>query len=155
MGESVETSTIAVVIAPKAQPMKKELADLRQRQKNGETMVPAAAPASSIPSKVAALPRLLYRATPENLACNSETPSSTATGKKRKREGHVLPKICSICMSDLEEETTVITLPRCVHIFCETCITKWLSTCSKTCPLCRADCSPPEQEPVKASTPKR
>jgi hypothetical protein len=42
---------------------------------------------------------------------------------------------CSVCLAPFEEADTVAALA-CRHRFHRTCITRWLSECKKTCPLC-------------------
>ncbi|XP_060188915.1 E3 ubiquitin-protein ligase ATL41-like [Lycium barbarum] len=48
---------------------------------------------------------------------------------------------CTVCLSILENEETVRTLPNCKHIFHAECIDKWLGSHS-TCPICRTEAEP-------------
>ena len=42
---------------------------------------------------------------------------------------------CNICMEDKQEGV----LLNCNHIFCESCLKKWLTTMKNTCPTCRKE----------------
>lgn len=44
---------------------------------------------------------------------------------------------CSVCLTDFVAEDEVAMLP-CKHKFHEKCVTKWLSECRSSCPLCGA-----------------
>jgi len=50
---------------------------------------------------------------------------------------------CGVCLAELEPGARVVQLP-CRHGFHPTCISKWLTQCKNTCPLCSApiDVSP-------------
>lgn len=41
--------------------------------------------------------------------------------------------ICGICFCKKKVSKKL----RCKHLFCNKCITKWLTECSNNCPLCR------------------
>lgn len=45
---------------------------------------------------------------------------------------------CGVCLSALEAKDCVVGLP-CRHYFHQECVSKWLSQCRKTCPLCCAE----------------
>jgi len=44
---------------------------------------------------------------------------------------------CGVCLVKLEPHARVVQLP-CKHGFHEACISKWLTQCKNTCPLCTA-----------------
>lgn len=46
--------------------------------------------------------------------------------------------VCSICLTDFQEQEMVIRLPICCHHFHKKCIQTWLEN-HKECPYCRAD----------------
>jgi len=47
------------------------------------------------------------------------------------------PKACPICMETFKYPRSVARLP-CGHLFCSSCIRKWLTTYSSTCCVCRS-----------------
>lgn len=47
---------------------------------------------------------------------------------------------CSICLGKISTTAYARQLP-CKHAFHEKCITKWLTTCKSSCPLCQASIS--------------
>lgn len=49
---------------------------------------------------------------------------------------------CGVCLAEFDTSASVIKLP-CRHFFHPNCISKWLTQCKNTCPLCTA---PIEQE---------
>lgn len=52
----------------------------------------------------------------------------------------VLGEDCTVCLTAFEKEDEVATLP-CRHNFHRACITKWMSKCRGSCPLCGVDLS--------------
>lgn len=44
---------------------------------------------------------------------------------------------CRVCLAELEPNAAVVKLP-CCHAFHPACISKWLTQCKNTCPLCSA-----------------
>ncbi|CAK7323676.1 unnamed protein product [Dovyalis caffra] len=48
---------------------------------------------------------------------------------------------CAVCLSMLEDQEMVRSLPNCKHTFHAECIDKWLSSHS-TCPICRTEAEP-------------
>lgn len=50
---------------------------------------------------------------------------------------------CAICLSPFTPETMVAELPKCGHVFCAECLTKWVQSQAKResplCPLCKED----------------
>mmetsp|Transcript_93414 Transcript_93414/g.171418 ORF Transcript_93414/g.171418 Transcript_93414/m.171418 type:complete len:236 (-) Transcript_93414:99-806(-) len=44
---------------------------------------------------------------------------------------------CGVCLEELEPEASVVKLP-CRHAFHPRCISRWLTKCKNTCPLCTA-----------------
>lgn len=44
---------------------------------------------------------------------------------------------CGVCLAELDPNARVVQLP-CRHAFHSTCISKWLTQCKNTCPLCSA-----------------
>eukprot|EP00438_Fugacium_kawagutii_P026633 Skav216845 [mRNA] locus=scaffold2997:88812:101367:+ [translate_table: standard] len=47
---------------------------------------------------------------------------------------------CSICLAPFEDDSEVAAM-QCKHQFHRSCISRWLSECRKTCPLCGKDAS--------------
>lgn len=45
---------------------------------------------------------------------------------------------CAVCLSKLESGADILELPRCRHIFHQSCVDEWLAHRQATCPLCRA-----------------
>jgi Leucine-rich repeat (LRR) protein len=93
-------------------------------------------PHALAPEQVAALARIPFPA----LEGGSARAGGSAPANKRKHDSH--QTTCSICLAEFEGGDTVITLPRCVHMFCEACIVEWLGTHGRACPLCRASAVP-------------
>ena len=50
--------------------------------------------------------------------------------------------ICSICLSNYENEEMVSYLNTCNHLFHTTCINKWLTDFNHKCPVCRLSANP-------------
>ena len=50
--------------------------------------------------------------------------------------------ICSICISNYENEEMVSYLNTCNHLFHTTCINKWLTDFNHKCPVCRLSANP-------------
>jgi hypothetical protein len=46
-------------------------------------------------------------------------------------------KVCSICYESLDRDSNTTILRKCGHVFCDTCLTTWLETDNKSCPMCR------------------
>lgn len=44
---------------------------------------------------------------------------------------------CGVCLQELDSSTRVVQLP-CKHAFHPACISRWLTQCKNTCPLCSA-----------------
>ncbi|CAL9100712.1 unnamed protein product [Musa acuminata var. zebrina] len=44
---------------------------------------------------------------------------------------------CCVCLSRLEEDEYVTRQLPCGHLFHRECIGTWLSSCNRSCPLCR------------------
>eukprot|EP00929_Paragymnodinium_shiwhaense_P119581 TRINITY_DN91486_c0_g1_i2.p1 TRINITY_DN91486_c0_g1~~TRINITY_DN91486_c0_g1_i2.p1 ORF type:complete len:264 (+),score=42.41 TRINITY_DN91486_c0_g1_i2:80-871(+) len=47
---------------------------------------------------------------------------------------------CGVCLADFDPTLRVVQLP-CKHAFHQACISKWLTQCKDTCPLCSASIS--------------
>eukprot|EP00929_Paragymnodinium_shiwhaense_P117556 TRINITY_DN8831_c0_g1_i1.p1 TRINITY_DN8831_c0_g1~~TRINITY_DN8831_c0_g1_i1.p1 ORF type:complete len:428 (-),score=74.66 TRINITY_DN8831_c0_g1_i1:417-1700(-) len=58
---------------------------------------------------------------------------------------------CGVCLTDFEEAEDVATL-RCKHFFHRPCISKWLSECRKTCPLCGEEAVAPSSSSSSSSS---
>ena len=62
---------------------------------------------------------------------------------------------CAICLEDINESAScghVAQMPRCSHIFHESCVLPWLRDCNGTCPVCRTPLAePPLPLPVAAA----
>ncbi|KAH7859769.1 hypothetical protein Vadar_005262 [Vaccinium darrowii] len=52
---------------------------------------------------------------------------------------------CAVCIAEFENDDTLRLLPKCDHVFHPECIDAWLASHS-TCPLCRADLTPSQDE---------
>jgi len=52
-----------------------------------------------------------------------------------------VPNSCCICQINFEEETDIIVLPKCKHIYHKDCIKVWLTEKHHVCPTCRTDCN--------------
>lgn len=60
------------------------------------------------------------------------------------------PEMCSICLDEYCPDDMVAELP-CGHIFHCDCIAKWLTERSSTCPLCKTDLMPEEDDEDETS----
>lgn len=49
---------------------------------------------------------------------------------------------CAICCNDFKSGHVLKILPNCQHTFHSKCITKWLTDCRASCPLCMKEVSP-------------
>lgn len=63
---------------------------------------------------------------------------------------HDFPEICSICLDEYAPDDVLGELP-CGHVFHRDCIGKWLTERSSTCPLCKTDLLPNEDDDDDAS----
>jgi hypothetical protein len=90
--------------------------------------------------------RLQYRElTPEDydLLClldeavpkKDTTPVTVVTGLPRILSGDANTTECRICMARIEPNVPVVPLP-CGHTFHAECVSRWLTQCKGTCPLC-------------------
>jgi len=57
---------------------------------------------------------------------------------KPSKEASEQELICSICLTEFQEQEKIINLPICTHHFHKKCIQEWLKE-HKECPYCRAD----------------
>jgi len=57
---------------------------------------------------------------------------------------------CGVCLQPVEANSRVVQLP-CRHAFHEKCISKWLTQCKNTCPLCSKLIDPPQVQPSCSS----
>lgn len=48
------------------------------------------------------------------------------------------PDACSICLEDFEDQSDVVVLPACRHVFHPNCVAHWLKQ-TAICPVCRTD----------------
>merc|ERR1712137_373727 len=57
--------------------------------------------------------------------------------------------VCAICLAEIHNGGPAVSLP-CQHSFHRQCVTKWLSECAATCPVCKqsADCTAVPEEHV-------
>ena len=51
---------------------------------------------------------------------------------------------CSICLVELENNTTICSIKKCNHTFHLTCVRSWLNR-NLTCPICREDIITPSR----------
>ncbi|KAK8644457.1 hypothetical protein V6N13_123763 [Hibiscus sabdariffa] len=59
---------------------------------------------------------------------------------------------CVVCLSEFQDEETLLLLPKCSHVFHHHCISAWLAF-HVTCPVCRAELAPDsDAEPVQSSS---
>eukprot|EP00930_Biecheleria_cincta_P055113 TRINITY_DN41475_c0_g1_i1.p1 TRINITY_DN41475_c0_g1~~TRINITY_DN41475_c0_g1_i1.p1 ORF type:complete len:256 (-),score=42.36 TRINITY_DN41475_c0_g1_i1:83-850(-) len=59
---------------------------------------------------------------------------------------------CKICLSEIDRTTEAVKLP-CSHAFHVPCITRWLTQCKNSCPLCSAEIAQPVATPAVQSEP--
>mmetsp|Transcript_52104 Transcript_52104/g.124100 ORF Transcript_52104/g.124100 Transcript_52104/m.124100 type:complete len:472 (-) Transcript_52104:54-1469(-) len=57
---------------------------------------------------------------------------------------------CRVCLGEFDPNSMVVQLP-CNHAFHPSCISKWLTQCKDTCPLCAAPIEPPAGKGPEAS----
>lgn len=57
----------------------------------------------------------------------------------RRRRNHEVPQgaTCSICLTGIRDIQQFGRLPKCQHVFCVECITKWAEI-NNRCPLCKS-----------------
>ena len=69
----------------------------------------------------------------------SNTPASSSSlihdNKEDNPDGDSL-FICNICYEHVENRDPVVT--QCGHLYCWSCIYRWISTNHQTCPVCKA-----------------
>ncbi|KAI2634233.1 hypothetical protein GGS26DRAFT_38572 [Hypomontagnella submonticulosa] len=84
----------------------------------------------------------------------SDTPGASGSGESKGRNGQMEDDHlgCSICTEDFAVGQDVRVLP-CDHKFHPQCIDPWLVNVSGTCPLCRLDLRPQEEEDDETSGP--
>ncbi|KAK8533790.1 hypothetical protein V6N13_028527 [Hibiscus sabdariffa] len=63
---------------------------------------------------------------------------------------------CVVCLSEFQDDETLLLLPKCSHVFHHHCISAWLAF-HVTCPVCRAELTPDsdsdsDAEPVQSSS---
>jgi hypothetical protein len=58
---------------------------------------------------------------------------------------------CSVCLGTVQAGEMVRLLPLCKHLYHVECIDLWLAS-HDTCPLCRAEVEPPEEDDQPALT---
>lgn len=61
---------------------------------------------------------------------------------------------CSVCLANFESHQSVVKLP-CSHAFHHACISKWLTQCKSTCPLCTAPITSTTSATTAATSPGR
>lgn len=112
-------------------------------------------------SVVAKLPtRIWVRPEPEPSASSSSaavSDSASPVNEDSDEEGEKLwtsSGECIICMEDYEDGVTKIMRLPCYHEFHVDCITRWLTTRKKTCPICKCDVTskPGQQTPKPQHT---
>lgn len=115
---------------------------------NSRSLTAAVSPQPAGPSEVIQFRRLQYRElTPEDyeLLClldeslpNKNTaPPSAVTSLPRILASDCDTTECNVCLTRLEPYTFTTSLP-CGHAFHPECISKWLTQCKGTCPLCNS-----------------
>ncbi|KAF3451386.1 hypothetical protein FNV43_RR07481 [Rhamnella rubrinervis] len=85
------------------------------------------------PLVIASLPEFVYK------------PKAKKGDHDHKDEGDEQVIDCSVCLSTIDEETTVRLLPNCKHMFHVECIDMWLGS-NTTCPICRDVVEPRVQD---------
>jgi len=91
---------------------------------------------------------LMYRdLTPEDFETLSKLDEAVPkTNILREGAASSLPRVlarecasaeCGVCLAELAPESQAVQLP-CRHAFHPECISKWLTQCKRTCPLCSA-----------------
>lgn len=71
-----------------------------------------------------------------------------------KEEGMVggRESTCPVCLCDFKDGEQVRLLPECAHYYHVSCIDMWLRT-HTSCPMCRADATPPVTRPASGWQP--
>eukprot|EP00928_Gymnodinium_smaydae_P088875 TRINITY_DN72915_c0_g1_i1.p1 TRINITY_DN72915_c0_g1~~TRINITY_DN72915_c0_g1_i1.p1 ORF type:complete len:285 (-),score=26.49 TRINITY_DN72915_c0_g1_i1:98-952(-) len=94
------------------------------------------------------LARLQYReVTPEDyeLLCllddvlprRGTAPASVMAGLPARSPQDLKAVQCQVCLGDFSPSSKVVELP-CQHVFHPDCVSKWLTQCKATCPVCAA-----------------
>lgn len=84
------------------------------------------------PLVIASLPEFVYKPKPK--------PEADQNGQDHDGDDDQVID-CAVCLSNIEEETTVRMLLNCKHVFHVECIDMWLGS-NTTCPVCRAAVEP-------------
>ncbi|KAJ4835688.1 hypothetical protein Tsubulata_036644 [Turnera subulata] len=71
--------------------------------------------------------------------------------KYKKNDGFIEGTVCSVCLSEFQENENLRLLPKCNHGFHLPCIDTWLK-CHASCPLCRASVTSHDILPHQGST---
>jgi len=51
-------------------------------------------------------------------------------------------QVCTVCLEAFNLKDSILSLPRCGHLFHKDCVSKWLLERHKTCPLCSVEVFP-------------
>lgn len=88
-----------------------------------------------------------------NLESNSTAAEHGRDGHKHdhghgahQAEGEASEVMCSICFVPFEEQSQVVTLPQCEHLYHWSCISEWFRS-HGTCPICRLNIKTLLKEP--------
>lgn len=60
---------------------------------------------------------------------------------------------CAVCLSEFEDESILMLLTVCDHVFHKECVDLWLES-HKTCPVCRIDLDSPSETLVQNLSPR-
>lgn len=71
----------------------------------------------------------------ESVPKKDTAPPTVVTGLPRILAGDASTTECHICMARMEPDVRVVPLP-CGHTFHAECVSRWLTQCKGTCPLC-------------------
>ncbi|GLT64653.1 hypothetical protein SLA2020_371320 [Shorea laevis] len=63
-----------------------------------------------------------------------------------EKDGDYHHRLCSVCLSDIEEREEVRQLCNCCHAFHRECLDSWVDEGQVTCPVCRSLLFPAETE---------
>lgn len=56
--------------------------------------------------------------------------------------GKVLPKSCTICLEEFEQDDEIRCLTNCTHVLHQHCLDRWMDHLKLNCPLCRTPILP-------------
>lgn len=96
------------------------------------------------PAQLRALPVVVFGDGDDDKGANATATATTTTTKNARAWSSDAG--CTICLDAFLPGDALRELPRCGHRFHAACVDEWLSARARSCPLCKADATPPTAE---------